>query len=230
MPIFYKDQERVLFSHIPKTAGTSLYVWFAENGWFVSNLKLLPNIGTGIEFRKRFGIIQCQLEGDLPSNVSPQHATKEYFDSWGVFSSRFCIVRHPLLRVISEMGYIFPSYCANNHIRKPNRLHVENFVELFFQKLRSLDSNINILDNHLRPQVDFIGHDMHVLYYEGDWKEWLKSQYSLKGEMPFLNQSARKDSFLNFLSQDKKEAVYEKYRVDYDILGYPKNPNEVIAQ
>ncbi|MGM0856560.1 MAG: hypothetical protein ACQEW0_05685 [Pseudomonadota bacterium] len=229
MPILYKGNERVLFAHIPKTAGTSLYVWFAKNKWVIANLNLLPNIGTGVEFKKRFGITQCQLEGVIPTKASPQHATKEYFDGWGEFTSSFCVVRHPLSRVISEIGYTFPSFCVRNGIKKIKEKDVEHYVKSFFEKFIEPDVESGVLDNHLRSQVDFICSGMPVLYYEGSWKEWLKNKYQLEGELPVLNNSSGGVDFKNFIDSRMESMVFQKYKKDYEILGYPRDPDEVIA-
>ena len=42
MPILEKHGQRVLFAHIPKTAGTSIYLAFAAAGWRILNLSENP--------------------------------------------------------------------------------------------------------------------------------------------------------------------------------------------
>lgn len=231
MPIFYNGKERVLFSHIPKTAGSSLYVWFAENGWIVTNLKLLHNVGTGVVFREKFGIWQCQLERKLPSKVSPQHSTSDITSEWGEFSSKFCVVRHPLTRFVSELNYCFPEYCKGGNIKKIDDEVISKYVDFFVKKImfEEYGKDNAVRDNHLRPQVDFINKDMNVLYLEGDWRKWLKRKYRLSGEAKSYNESIRKIELEKHICENVRGAVLDFYRKDLDVLGYPDDPKSIYA-
>jgi hypothetical protein len=78
MPIFYKSDERVLFVHVPKAAGTSVLTWFLANGWDVTNH--VAHAGFSAEIREqRFGLRAIPLEGPQPASVSPQHADRAVF-------------------------------------------------------------------------------------------------------------------------------------------------------
>lgn len=230
MPVFYRGKERVLFSHIPKTAGSSLYVWFYQNGWLISNLRLLEGVGTGAVFSEKFEIWQCQMEKKLPKKVSPQHSTVDVTSHWGEFTSQFCIVRHPLTRFVSELNYCFPGYCRANKIKKIDDSVIRQYVGLFVKKfLNGYRENCEIQDNHIRPQSDFISSDMHVLYFEGEWVKWLKRKYKLSGTVGDYNKSGKVISLNRHLGSEVIDMLLEFYNKDFDLLGYPADPEDTYA-
>jgi hypothetical protein len=224
MPILYKNDQRILFSHIPKTAGTSLYVWFADNGWLISNLALIKHLGTGREFNKRYGITQCQMEGTLPDSVSPQHAVANDMINWGKFTSEFCIVRHPIDRFISELQYCFPSWCQNMGMKKFNADIVRQYVKLFLEQTINNPYMPNTFrDNHIRPQVDFIRPGMTILHFEADWQTTLCQQYNLTGRCPQINQGNLPINFQSFFTKSMRRCLETFYRDDFLKLGYRYN-------
>jgi hypothetical protein len=221
MPILYKNNQRILFSHVPKTAGTSLYVWFADNGWLIANLALIKRLGTGKAFYKRYGITQCQMEGTLPDGVSPQHAVASDISDWGEFTSEFCIVRHPVDRFISELKYCFPIWCQHMGVTQFNADIVHQYVKSFFEKtVYNPDMQVTFRDNHIRPQVDFIRPGMKIFYFESNWQSALRKKYKLAGSCPHINEGKLSIDFSSFLTNPMRRLLEKFYREDFLELGY----------
>lgn len=76
MPIYEKDNSRILHVHIPKTGGSSITELFRQNGWTVDKWS-----GGGND---------------------QQHAWRKQWKEWGEFDFVFTVVRHPVFRALSD--------------------------------------------------------------------------------------------------------------------------------
>ena len=94
MPIFEKDNQAIMFVHVPKAAGTSVEEVFCSNGFKMS-------------YRRggRYGEL---TEFDIANGCSPQHMhaklLEKNFDA-AKFDYVFGIVRSPLDRLVSEYNF-----------------------------------------------------------------------------------------------------------------------------
>ena len=87
MPIFVKDDCRVLYVHVPKTGGSLVYQLFLKNG-FDRDFFDLPKHGF-------MAVKQC----------SPQHLHAEVLQSLlrlDAFDYTFMTIRNPVSRIVSE--------------------------------------------------------------------------------------------------------------------------------
>lgn len=146
MPIYTKKDQALLFMHIPKTGGTSIEDWLKTQGKFKEYLfmKHPPN--------------------DLV--CTPQHfryATIEslFFPIFTKLTYQFAIVRNPYDRIESEFFYR----------QKLGELRFGNHPEKYFSSwvckiLKEVKTQPNLLDNHLRPQVEFISEKVDIFYFE----------------------------------------------------------------
>lgn len=224
MPLFNKDNNSVLFVHIPKTAGTSVESAFMDAGYARQFLHM-PGKGDGPDKK--------------PCN--PQHWHHGLIDRWIYpehnVSYEFTIVRNPFTRCISELMW------------KQGRR--DTFDEKFFSDLQSfvinnleqyfkneqayqankdpwLEGNKNFhADNHWRPQWHFVGSNTVVYRYEDLATVWqnLQKKYHLE-KLPTEHSKLEIDKPRPTTmgidpSQKFKDLYLKAYREDHNKFNYP---------
>jgi hypothetical protein len=134
VPVFIKDQRYVLFPHVPKTGGTSIERLFRRNGWqmFLRDAK----VGQGsLHYVRR---------------CSPQHLhaaiLRELIDLSRV-DLCFMVVRDPIARFRSEYAM------RQKDPTKTDAASVEEWADRVFTRY---ERNPYALDNHIRPQHEFL--------------------------------------------------------------------------
>lgn len=144
MPIFVKDDTSVLFIHIPKTGGTSLGEGLLKSGW---KRTFYQSPGTDPD---RYHLIR----------VSQQHYHARLLRATlriPKFDLRFCMVRDPIARFRSE-------YAMRRQDPADGAEHVvDAWAEERFARYAEEPT---LLDNHLRPQHEFLVRDTVVYRYE----------------------------------------------------------------
>ena len=206
MPIFYNKDSSVLFVHIPKCGGTSLELAIQKSGYSIALLD------SGIK-SETFKFWKC----------SPQHFHYKMLNSFVNVESikfKFAIVRNPYDRIISE--YVM----RNKNVNIDKRPNMSSWIKNIFSRFKK---NNYILDNHIRPQVDFIHRDMHIYKLEDGL-----SQLYLALETANFYIDKNKISHVKHyssvglvpkdihLSEDDKYLIYEFYKEDFNALGYSK--------
>ncbi|WP_404324925.1 sulfotransferase family 2 domain-containing protein [Cobetia sp. UIB-001] len=138
MPIIYKDDISIFFFHIPKCAGTSIEKAFVNNDFLMD----LHNPKHAYKPLSR--LFKC----------SPQHYHYNMVSSivdLSSFDYCFTVIRDPIDRLISEY-----KMRAKHHVNPPG-------FNVWLKRINSLyKKNPFILDNHIRPQSDFIGGEVKV--------------------------------------------------------------------
>jgi hypothetical protein len=144
VPIFVKDDISVLFIHIPKTGGTSLGEGLLKSGW-----------------KRTF----YQSPGTEPDHYHLIRVSQQHYHARLLraalrvpkFDLRFCMVRDPLARFRSE-------YAMRRQDPADGAEHVvEEWAE---ERLRRYSTEPTFLDNHLRPQHEFLVENTVVYRYE----------------------------------------------------------------
>jgi hypothetical protein len=142
MPVFFKAGKRVLFVHVPKTGGTSIEVFFEAN---------------------RF--TTCYLDrGASPDSLnpvrscSPQHMAADLLRAMfdlAKFDFVFMTVRDPIRRLLSKFV-----------METGERSSVERLETWIAEDFARVLHNPRHMDNHLRPQVDFLVNEAKIYRLE----------------------------------------------------------------
>lgn len=199
MPFITYNNKNVLFVHIPKTGGTSISTWMQD---------LAP----------------LHLQGTRTPNsmiVSPQHLTNHDVNALfadGFFDYRFTIVRSPYDRMASE--YAFRVAVAE----RTNRPSLPTFALWLEQVLERMKTHPVHLDNHLRPQTDFIGSGVEVFRYEDGLEAAVRRVANMIGAptdivMGHERVSDPDATAIEWDLQDRLR-INRAFREDFDVFGY----------
>jgi len=204
MPIFNINNKRVLFIHIPKTGGTSIENWLSN-----------------------FGEMQFYQPG-IPTfmKCTPQHLTLNDCNvlfSEGFFDIIFAIVRNPYHRLLSE--YFFRT--ADQLKTFKRRVDFSDWLVLH---LNEAQTNKHHLDNHFRPQTDFIGEQMKIFKLEDGLEKvisYLKKELKIRTskKIQLLNKSKAKKKLS--WSVEALNMVNRFYKNDFEQLKYQIQTPEI---
>lgn len=207
MPIFVKDDSSVLFIHIPKTGGTSLGEGLIESGWKRS---FYQSPGTEPD---RFHLVR----------VSQQHYHGRLLRTTlrvGLFDLRFCMVREPLARFRSE-------YAMRCQDPADGAEHVvEEWAE---ERFRRYATEPTLLDNHLRPQHEFLVPDTVVYRYEDGLEAAvadLRDGHGIEIGVPLKRRTSSQSRPDRLASRDVRISrrlegrLREMYAGDFEQFGY----------
>lgn len=144
MPVFLSETQNVLFVHVPKSGGTTMERMFSASGW-----------------RMRFyGTAKSEPRLKPLRRCSMQHyhgaLLREVFDL-GRFDLRFMVVRDPIARFRSE--YLMRT-------RNDPRTDAASVEAWATKVLDRYAANPYVLDNHLRPQHEYLVDDLMLFRLE----------------------------------------------------------------
>jgi hypothetical protein len=192
MPIFTKADKKVLFIHIPKTAGISVHHVFARAGWQID-----------LEGHVLDHPYYYNVQGSL--NHLCYSELEEYYNL-NDFDFVFCVVRNPFARAISEY-----------HWQRRNH----DFNLWFESEINQYRNYHRYMDNHFKPQSEFVGPTSKVYKLEQGFDNILADISEHVGEplifdMPYANESNKTIS----VDDIDKSLVYNAYKQDFERFGY----------
>tara|TARA_Y100000593_G_scaffold64585_1_gene119172 strand:+ start:327 stop:935 length:609 start_codon:yes stop_codon:yes gene_type:complete len=198
------DKEKLIFIHIPKTAGTS-----------VKGIFNYPSNPT-----------DCSKHDDI-------YFIKKRFPKKYNNYRKFTIVRNPYDRMVSwyfyyktpdwisvakkSKRYNIDDYSFENWIKKPKSVAIINIPEV---NMKNFPISRDIFDEELKPQYDFIDNTVNVLKYENLNKE-LSVFLKKKINLPTLNKSNH-DHYLKYYNEETLNIVFERYKKDFEKFNYKK--------
>ena len=197
MPFIQHNGKRVLFVHIPKTGGTSLEKYMAS----FSPLRLFSH-----------GVPHV-------SKCTPQHYRAQDIKSLmgdGFFDYSLAIVRNPYDRIESE--YRMRAQIANEQFFK-GLLRFSEWVENFLERQKT---ERFLLDNHLRPQWEFVSKDVEIFKLEDGLSAPLAAVARVLGEEPpadIPHELATRGDRVDWDNADRIR-VQNHYAKDFETFGY----------
>ena len=198
MPIFNINEKQFLFIHIPRTGGTCIEKWLSKEGaisFFSSNKS-------------------CAF------SVSPQHFVMRDLHlilGESTWSYAFSIIRNPYRRIESE--YLYRTKWEYQKIQKRPQ-----FSTWLINQLNLASEHRCHLDNHLRPQTDFIDEGVELFYFE-DGLDRIAQEVSRKigvkapGELSVVNESHPSEVTWTLEAYNEFHRFYAN---DFDQLDFPR--------
>lgn len=214
MPVFRKGKQNVLFAHIPKTGGTSIEKMFTQSGWKMYYA----------EYRGENKL--NSLRWCSPQHLHADRLSQEFkIDS---FDFLFCVVRHPYARFKSE-------FCMRNFCRSiPSPSSVEEWA---MKEFGHLQMNPYHLDNHLRPQHEFILPGANIFTLESGMEAIAKAlakEINCDFESEAIHELSHKkftgkDSAALPLSAPTIQLLNTLYEKDFELGFYSKTVDQLNA-
>lgn len=209
MPIYRNKDRTILLVHIPKTGGSSLEEMLVDAG-----------AEQALKFHKRLGY----------SASTPQHMHWEVLCRWiprSFYNFSLTIVRNPFDRLASE--YAWRLRISVNAIPEFNTWLRDTLVRY--------EKNPYVYDNHMRPQVDFVGPRVKVFKLEDGLNPAAKTAFRRLGltyrapQTPHVRKSKHK---MIQIEETTLALVRRFYAADFAVYEYdpaivPEHLFEVIA-
>lgn len=214
MLISYKY--KFIFIHIPKNAGNSIrkaLVKYSELPYESLPTKLLQ-------------VIKLKpASSNFNGHVSAKDIRKKIGDEQYENFFKFAFVRNPWDRLVSTYEYILQTKPHPQHNLVKAMGSFENFVEYEtrssnqgeFQKGRVTDERGELI-------VDFIGR------YESLSSDFMKicEIIGINEELPHLNSSKKRESYLEYYNPKNLNLVAEKFRDEIELFGYDVPETDMI--
>lgn len=211
--MFVSKTKKLLYFHVPKTAGTSLRQFLfntCKDANFFSNLSFSMFIE---KYDENFAYSQIKQAVNLPAykHLTQDESTfilkKLNLDFRDFFE--FVIVRNPYDRVLSYYNFVLhKTYPTVNEL------------------LDDIESNTVDPNLQFRFQLEYIKNpitnNIKIFKYEelNECEEFLQKYIGTNEKFPKLN--VTKNNFVDELNVELKTRIYKLFEEEFDILGYSK--------
>jgi hypothetical protein len=214
MPVYYlpKNGRSVLFSHIPKTGGTTLAKLFAKIG-FEEHCK------TSMHLKH---IYKC------PPTYLHYTVLDSLFEI-DQFTTSFAIVRNPESRIISDFKWAMTRTDFARDRGYTHRSQLPNINDWINAQLKHVVHDPYLLSNHIRPQHQFVGPKIqHVFKFENGLEDPILKVLSKcnvnistpKGEILTRSNNTQRVALDTVLTTETKQKIRHFYAEDYERFNY----------
>lgn len=193
MPLLKCKSGLYYFSHIPKTGGSTVEFAMRQAG-----------AKRALHHHKKLDYVRCNL----------QHMHAELFDTFvppEFYRKGFCVTRHPIARLVSEFHW------------RESLGHVKaEFDEWVRNRINEYSKDNYILDNHFRPQHEFVGKKIQVFRFEDGMDTILTAISEMTGLTLDTNIHRRKSADKRALtwSPETREKAIAFYDKDFQTFDY----------
>ena len=206
VPVFFKDDRSVLFVHIPKAAGSTLERMFTGAGWTMRMRE------TRRSHPELMSVRRCSPQHYHASLLSELLAVDR-------FDVVFTVTREPLSRFRSE-------YLMRNH--QDPRTDAASVDAWAARVMRRRRTDPYVLDNHLRPQHEFVLPGSEVYRLEDGLEHVVadlnsKHGVELPAEIPRALDSVKRAGVSSGdleLSEGLRSTLRRVYGEDFSRFGY----------
>ncbi len=195
MPLARLADKLVFFAHIPKTGGSSVEDWLGQAG------------ALGLRHKSA-------LEG---MGCTPQHLHAALFEPLfkGAFvDARFAVLRDPVERLVSEYRY------RRGQVERKGKRQMPEFDAWAARAFRLYGENPYFLDNHIRPQAEFVSKDMTLFRFENGLEavtDWLEELSGVTG--PTLAHKLASEGDTVEVPQEFRAKIEAFYAADYALIA-----------
>lgn len=200
MPLHLINDKAIVYIHIPKCGGTSVTKCLLEKGrralYYTGGIPGLKCSPHHMHGK----MLERMLSGFSPDYV-------------------FTIIRRPLSRLESEYRY-------RADIAKKKNLEIADFKNWWHQTAEEYKRNTFVLDNHIRPQFEFICLGTEIFKQEDGLEKAIESVYSKIGIPETVPKTvARKSTEYEILwDKDLLNHVVAFYAEDFKAFDYDPAP------
>lgn len=208
MPVFTKNDQRIFFAHVPKTAGLYIYGLFMANGFTCSQLELGQDPAAK-DLIERYGSQITNETSRQRSGQTLQHARYRKWKSWGPFDQSFAVLRDPTERFLSTVRYKY-EFASRT-------MSVADFKnKCTAAAMRTSWRKPYMWDGHLLPQHSFLGPDTKAYWFAHDFIGQICADFDLRDPRTQPTNVSKKAQLS--LSPSERRWIEKKYAKDYALI------------
>ena len=198
MPLYRNGRKVILFVHIPKTGGST-----------VEEVLKAAGAAQALKYHKRLGY----------SNSTPQHMPWEVTKRWvprEFYDFAFTVVREPVARMASEYRWR----------GKISTEPLPAFDDWANRQMTLWKEKPYLLDNHIRPQADFVGPSVRVFKLEDGLDEPIRiglKRLGLATVEVSIHHARKSEVDELVVSPTTLARIKRFYETDYETFGYDRD-------